>query len=56
MINYLVMKLLRKSEAKKNLFKRRYKTRFLMNWATVENLSNVIYVFSNDVNCDEGFS
>ena len=28
---------------------------FLMNRAVVENLSNVIYVFSNDVGCDEGF-
>ena len=26
-----------------------------MNRAIVENLSNAIYVLSNDVNCDEGF-
>ena len=44
-----------KSEAEKNIFKMRYKIRFLMNSITIENLNNAIYVFSNDINCDEGF-
>ena len=26
-----------------------------MNRTAAENLNNVIYVFSNDVNCDKGF-
>ena len=26
-----------------------------MNWTTIKSLSNVIYIFSNDVNYDEGF-
>ena len=26
-----------------------------MDWIIVENLNNVICVFSNDVSCDEGF-
>ena len=44
-----------KREAKKNIFKKRYKTRFLMNLIVVKDLNNVIYIFSNDVNCNKGF-
>ena len=44
-----------RSEAKKNIFEMRCKIRFLMNSITIENLSNAIYVFSNDISCDKGF-
>ena len=52
---YVVVNFLRGSGAEKNIFEKRYKIRFLMNRAVVENLSNVICVLSNDVGCDEGF-
>ena len=44
-----------KCEAEKNIFERRCKTRFLINEADFESLSNVICVFSNNVGCDVGF-
>ena len=54
-VYYVVVDFLRGSEAEKKIFERRYRISFLINRAVVENLSNVICVFSNDVSCDEGF-
>ena len=52
---YIIVDFLRGNEAKKKIFKRRYKIRFLMDRTAVENLNNVICVLSNDVSCDKGF-
>ena len=52
---YVIVDFLRGSEAENKIFERRYRISFLMNWTIVENLSNVICVLSNKINCDEGF-